>query len=160
MKYYISLRTNLACLIAFGLLATSYSQTATKNYITTYTPKVPLTDEMTVPAQTKENCIKTVQYFDGLGRPDQTIQVALSPVGKDIVQPIEYDQYGRDSIRYLPYRGGNSNGNYVTTDLTEQSAYYLSQFPSTPDKDYPYAETVFDNSPLNRVMKQGAPGYA
>jgi len=160
MKYYISLRTNLACLIAFGLLATSYSQTATKNYITTYTPKVPLTDEMTVPAQTKENCIKTVQYFDGLGRPDQTIQVALSPVGKDIVQPIEYDQYGRDSIRYLPYRGGNSNGNYVTTDLTEQSAYYLSQFPSTPDKDYPYALIVFENSPLNRVMKQGAPGSA
>ncbi len=159
MMYNISLRTITACLISFGLLATSYSQTATRNYITIYAPKVPRSDEMSVPALPKDSCIKTVQYFDGLGRPDQTIQVALSPLGKDIIQPIEYDQYGRDSIKYLPYRGSNSNGNYVTTDLTEQRNYYLGQFP-TPDNSYPFAITVFENSPLNRIMKQGAPGSA
>jgi len=159
MKYNISLRTILTCLFAFGLLVTSYSQTATRNYITTYVPKVPLSDEMSVPGQPKENCIKTVQYFDGLGRPDQTIQVALSPLGKDIVQPIGYDEYSREAKKYLPYRGSNSNGNYVTTDLTEQGAYYLGQF-TAPDNGFPYAETVFDNSPLNLVMKQGAPGSA
>jgi RHS repeat-associated protein len=159
MKYYISLRTTFACLTAFGLLATSYSQTATRNYIISYTPKIPLTDEMTVSTQTKENCIKTVQYFDGLGRPDQTIHVALSPLGNDIIQPIEYDQYGREVKKYLPYCGSNSNGNYVTTDFTEQSAYYAAQFPTSPDKDYPFAVTVFENSPLNHVLMQGAPGY-
>ena len=145
MKYYRSLRTTFVCLTAFGLLTTSYSQTATRNYIITYTPKIPLTDEMTVSTQTKENCIKTVQYFDGLGRPDQTIHVALSPLGNDIIQPIEYDQYGREAKKYLPYRGSNSNGNYVTTDFTEQSAYYAAQFPTSPDKDYPFSVTVFEN---------------
>lgn len=160
MNNTISLRITFACLIAFGLLAITYPQTANKNYITTYVPKVPLTDEMSVPTQSKENCIKTVQYFDGLGRADQTIQVALSPLGKDIVQPIEYDQYGREAKKYLPYKGGNSNGNYITSDISEQSSYYLSQFPSSPDKDYPFAVTVYENSPLNRVLMQGAPGYA
>ncbi|MCU0379373.1 MAG: DUF6443 domain-containing protein, partial [Bacteroidales bacterium] len=159
MKYNISYRTTMACLIGFGLHTAAFTQTVTRNYITTYIPKIPLTDEMSAPAQPKENCIKTVKYYDGLGRPDQAIQVALSPLGKDIVQPIEYDNFGRDSIKYLPYRGSNSNGSYVTTDLTEQSTYYLGQF-TAPDNGFPYAETVFDNSPLNRVMKQGAPGYA
>ena len=159
MKRHISFRTALACLAAFGLSANAWAQTTGKNYITTYIPKVPLTDEMTVPFQTKDSCLKTVQYFDGLCRPGQVIQVALSPQGKDIVQPVEYDPLGRESIKYLPYCGSNSNGNYVTAYVTEQSTYYSGRFPS-PDNAFPYAETVFDNSPLNRVLMQGAPGEA
>ena len=52
----------------------------------------------------------------------------LKPNGKDIVQPIEYDRYGR-LYRYLPYRGNNRNGNYVTT-VCRQRNYYLSLFYS------------------------------
>ena len=66
MKYNISLRTTLASLISFGLLATSHSQTATRNYITTYLPKVLRSDEMSIPLLPKDSCIKTVKYFDGL----------------------------------------------------------------------------------------------
>ncbi len=100
-----------------------------------------------------------MQYFDGLGRADQTIQVALSPLGKDIVQPIEYDQFRRETIKYLLYPGSYSDGRFISTDLTDQSAYYRNNFTS-PDSLYPFAVTVFDNSPLNRVVRQGAPGYA
>ena len=44
-----------------------------------------------------------VQYFDGLGRPIQTVKAKASPLGYDIVQPIVYDAYGRENKKYLPY---------------------------------------------------------
>src|SRR4030043_1494464 len=47
--------------------------------------------------------IESMQYFDGLGRPLQTIYYKNSPTQKDIIQPFEYDQYGREIVQYLPY---------------------------------------------------------
>ena len=64
-----------------------------KNYVleTTYTS-----------SQSGRSCIT---YYDGLGRPCQTIDIAASPVNsQNIVSFVEYDCMGRsDSIVYLPY---------------------------------------------------------
>ncbi|WP_223605626.1 DUF6443 domain-containing protein [Chryseobacterium sp. OSA05B] len=43
------------------------------------------------PTKTSE----TVQYMDGFGRPKQVVNVKASPLGKDVVTHIEYDQFGR-----------------------------------------------------------------
>ncbi|RXM49590.1 hypothetical protein BOQ64_23045, partial [Chryseobacterium sp. CH25] len=45
---------------------------------------------------------ETVQYFDGLGRPKQVVNVKASPQGKDVVTHIEYDPFGRQVKDYLP----------------------------------------------------------
>ncbi|PXX95021.1 hypothetical protein DF185_22685, partial [Marinifilum breve] len=98
----------------------------------------------------------TVQYFDGLGRPDQSIQVGASPNKFDIVQPFDYDDFGREKKKYLPYTltTGNS-GEYVGGELDPAKwAIHGSE------KNYAYRETQFDGSPLNRVEAQGAPGSA
>ncbi len=113
-----------------------------------------------------------ISYFDGLGRPMQTVQVQGSPSKKDIVQPIVYDQFGREPVKYLPYVSSESNGWYKLDPVGTVLANGLpgSNYTSSPqyqfynDNDYiandskPYAASVIEPSPLNRILKQGAPG--
>ncbi len=117
---------------------------------------------------TKNNLYKTsnndtvfsegFQYYDGLGRPIQKVDYMASPSGKDIIQPIEYDSYGREVKKNLPYTD-ESTGLYRDDWSTTQAAFYTTTMGyGAADGSKAYAETVFDNSPLNRVMKQGAPG--
>ncbi|WP_410505537.1 DUF6443 domain-containing protein [Mucilaginibacter sp. E4BP6] len=112
---------------------------------------------------------QTIQYLDGLGRPIQTVGVKASPLGNDIVQPVAYDQYGRETTKYLPYvTPGTNNGAYRGAAITEQSTYYnptnsstlIEQANGIVNTPYPYAVTNFEPSPLNRVVEQGAPGAA
>ena len=64
---------------------------------------------------------QTVQYFDGLGRPLQTVQVQGSPDFKDIVVPVAYDAFGRGNKKYLPYvASAGINGTYRVDALTAQ----------------------------------------
>ena len=111
-----------------------------------------------LPTGTK-HFIQTFQYFDGLGRSSQIINFQASPTYKDIIQPIEYDPYGRETKKYLPYTE-SSNGVYRSNWKSQQQVFYTSTMGYTTDGSKAYSETVFDNSPLNRVMKQGAPGDA
>lgn len=115
-----------------------------------------------------------ISYFDGLGRPMQTVQVQGSPLKNDIVQPIVYDQFGREPVKYLPYVSSESNGWYkpnpigmVSENGLPGSNYTTSaqyQFYNNTGTDIiatdqkPYAASVIEPSPLNRILKQGAPG--
>ena len=102
--------------------------------------------------------IETIQYFDGLGRPCQTVAWQASPTQHDIVTPIAYDVFGREDKKYLPYAiTGTSNGAFVSSDIYDQSSYYTGIYGS-PDGPKAYSKTEFELSPLNRVLKQGAPG--
>jgi RHS repeat-associated protein len=107
---------------------------------------------------------QTTQYFDGLGRLIQTVAYRESPFGEDIVQPVRYDDFGREAIKYLPYTLGYT-GKYKANALltpdkyTESEQYKFYQNTSGIANDqYPFAVTKFEPSPLNRVEEQGAPG--
>lgn len=65
-----------------------YSQSATQNYILsrTYT------------TADGSRYLDQVQYFDGLGRPVQTVQRGITPSTADLVS-LEYDAFGRESNR-------------------------------------------------------------
>lgn len=110
----------------------------------------------------------TWSYFDGLGRPIQTINVAASPSGGDLVQPIVYDNHGRQTIQYLPYESNESTGWYKTTAVGTSAADYASSPQATfyqpggliAKDNEPYAKIVFETSPLNRILEQGLPGTA
>nr|WP_299215038.1 DUF6443 domain-containing protein [uncultured Allomuricauda sp.] len=80
---------------------------------------------------------------------------------KDVVTHVEYDDYGRASKQYLPYMEYSGLGTYRSTSKTATNDHYINTYPSdinsgTPN---PYSETQFEASPLNRVLKQAAPGY-
>ena len=83
---------------------------------------------------------------------------------KDIVTHYEYDALGRQSKEYLPYATTTNNGNIITGDVaTATKSYYQVKHQADfagvnlPDVNA-YSEKVFDNSPLNRVLEQAAPG--
>ncbi|MDB5142980.1 MAG: repeat-associated core protein [Mucilaginibacter sp.] len=141
-------------------LANSFS--TNQNYILTSVPRIGgITNQTGFANRTACDLMQTVQYIDGLGRPLQTVQVMGSPSDRDVVQPIAYDQFGREMTRYLPYAltgAASNNGSYKATAITDQATFYItppSGVSAIPD---PYAQTGFEPSPLNRVIEQGAPG--
>ncbi|WP_336703374.1 DUF6443 domain-containing protein [Chryseobacterium indologenes] len=90
---------------------------------------------------------ETVQYFDGLGRPKQVINLQASPLGRDVVTHIEYDQFGRQVKDYLPVpQLSTSNGNYYSGPL--------GVYPTTYGNEKIYSEKVLENSPLDRILEQ------
>jgi len=124
-----------------------------------------------------ENLNETIVYYDGLGRPMQQIHTANSPAKNDLVLPFQYDDFGREKLKFLPYVSNASKRTYKTTALKDpaqdniqmtdlaryrtgaQYLYYQSA-PTVANDQFPYAETGFEPSPLNRVTSQGAPGAA
>ncbi|QKX05021.1 type IV secretion protein Rhs [Aquimarina sp. TRL1] len=132
-----------------------------QNYVWVRTPQKPYT---TLPDVLDiKNIQEQVQYFDGLGRPIQQIGIGQSPSHKDIVTHITYDGYGRQSKQYLPFVSSTATGAYKTVNVaTDIDAYYKSNYPQdfTDTSVNAYSESVFEPSPLNRVIKQAAPGTA
>lgn len=55
----------------------------------------------------------SIEYFDGLGRPSESVLVAASPLGKDIISQQDYDEFGRPFREWLPRVSENSNGQFV-----------------------------------------------
>ena len=107
----------------------------------------------------------TFVYYDGMGRPIQQVAQNASPLQNDIVQPIVYDNLGRQTTSYLPYSDVNTGtsgvlpGSYRSTALTEQSTFYSNtgQYLVATDAD-PYSQTVFEKSPLQRLLEAGMVG--
>jgi RHS repeat-associated protein len=98
---------------------------------------------------------ETTQYLDGLGRPIQTVNKAATPNGKDFVQPKLYDQFGREVLKYLPYPAQVSDGEFKLNPFNDQKTFMQAQFQG--EQVY-YGKTIYDNSPLSRVVKTFAPG--
>ena len=100
----------------------------------------------------------SINYFDGLGRASQRIQVAASPDGKDMIQHIAYDEFGRETKKYLPYTSTTAGGSYRDDAATEQDDFYKTTFNSPTKSVDPWSDIVYEESPLNRILEQGAPG--
>lgn len=129
------------------------------NYIAAYNPIEKVKTQTELNNLPIKNAGMSVQYFDGLGRLKQEIGVKQSPGKKDIVTPVVYDEYGREHKKYLPFANSSENGRSVSSPLVGQAGYYKSLYGSA-DGNAAYSETVFENSPLNRVQQQGMPGAA
>ncbi len=126
-----------------------------------------VTDPTIVNSLSADKISQVIQYFDGLGRPVQTVSTQGSPNKFDLVQPVYYDEYGRESRKYLPvvptltdgwFKPGiiDSSGNFSGV----VSNFYSNTFDKIADDIVPYSETIFESSPINRVIEQAAPGAA
>lgn len=144
---------------------TAYSGTMKVNFVRTWDAKTAYTSEDSVvsASRTAREAIQTTQYFDGLGRNIQNVKKGQSATGKDIVEPIIYDDFGRDVFKYLPYvsiDSNNSNGKFRLNPFNEQASFYSNSTynPGFSGEHIFYSKRVFDHSPLNRVDTSFAPG--
>ena len=123
----------------------------TRNYISVFEPRIGIQDTGGVRSTSISRI--GVKYFDGLGRPLQDIAVAHNG-DIDLITPHTYDQYGRESVNYLPVPVSGNSGQFVNGILSAHETHYNNKFSDVNG----FAVTVFEKSPLNRVLKQGAPG--
>lgn len=138
---------------------------ANQNYILTRTFRVPVKEENLALQRTVCEENHSIQYFDGLGRPLQTVGVQGSPSFRDVIQPVAYDAFGREAKKYLPYVSAlaASNGSFKASAIVDQGTFYtnpsLQLAPGVvPIPTAAFSETRFEASPLNRVLEQGASG--
>jgi RHS repeat-associated protein len=108
-----------------------------------------------------------ISYLDGFGRPIETILHGNSPTHKDIVTYYEYNEIGLEQYKYLPYvkiTGDGEFDNYYTVNNKRvncnQKITYNGSLPMIAIDSKPYAETVYEQSPHARSLKQGSPGLA
>jgi RHS repeat-associated protein len=150
--------------LMFYIYSFAQLPTTSQNYIVEKTFRREYKSTANITGKPVDSINVNIQYFDGLGRPLQTVQWQGSPTKKDIVQHVEYDEFGRESKKYLPYaEQSTNNGSYKTAAKTNQGNFYKvggGWDANVMKTNSPYAVTVFENSPLNRVLEQGAPGDA
>lgn len=143
----------LYTLLFIPILALAQSQD--QNYVksTTYKKETSLgAVDVTNPA----NAVVQVSYFDGLGRPIQQVAHKQAANGKDIVTHMEYDNLGRQTKDYLPFtRTASLTYTDANSALTAIDGFYATYNGGTSN---PFSEKLLESSPLNRVLKQAAPG--
>lgn len=103
-------------------------------------------------ADEAENRIN-IDYYDGLGRPSESILVGASPLGKDIVTRQDYDSFGRPSCEWLPRVSEYSNGKYLAP-----IEFVKISLENYDNDSHLYSKTVYEDSPLNRMIEQYGPG--
>ena len=119
------------------------AQTSTQNYVRT----------RSMLNESGTQYIDGIQYFDGLGRPQQTVQKNISRNGTaDLVTYQQYDSFGRASESWLPAAVVSNNGAYVSlSTLSSRSSETYSDSKA-------YSLPAYEASPLNRVVSQTGPG--
>jgi len=127
------------------------------NYVRTRVISRPITDTATASSETNVYSVsQTTSYFDGLGRPIQTVTKQATPSQTDIISTNFYDQYGREVQKYLAYTDNTATGKFKTDANIKQPVFYNTYLNNT--ENYYYANNSFEASPLNRVLKTSAPG--
>jgi RHS repeat-associated protein len=150
-KYTVSL------LLALAHVVVAFSQSIDQNYIQTWDLKVAgYKTSSSISGTTPVNhAVRTIQYFDGLGRLSQTMVPNYMPDGMAMVTPKVYNEVGLDIRNYQPYVHKITNLDFRTDFENELSNFYIENFDGDPNGKAP---VEYEKSPLQRILKQGAPG--
>jgi hypothetical protein len=126
-----------------------------------------VTQEIAVAGLTFDQKSENITYYDGIGRPMQAVATQASPAWHDMVSPVVYDAFGREDRKYLPFVAAENTGFYKPAVIDPSTGVYQNAALNFYNGSYaiandaaPYALSVFEPSPLNRITEQGAPGVA
>ncbi|WP_427872331.1 DUF6443 domain-containing protein [Flavobacterium sp. MMS24-S5] len=88
--------------------------------------------------------------------PIQKISGGQSSTGKDIITHMAYDSFGRQVQEYLPYEASSIDMSYATdAEMATKGFYNTEKYENTSN---PFSQKELESSPLNRVLRQAAPG--
>ena len=167
-------------------LQTPYSNTIKVNYIRTWDALAPEQTPANLPGRNLQDVRQTTAWFDGLGRPIQTVvkkgSLVTNPANPtssagavDLVSAVVYDEFSREQRKYLPFGANNAGSNPNINDglfklnpFQQQAQFYNTQLTGQPGEtnvgpnslNWAYGQTNFEASPLNRVQENFAPGAA
>ncbi|MBL7744955.1 MAG: hypothetical protein JNN00_15890, partial [Chitinophagaceae bacterium] len=144
----------------------AYNSNTKINYIRAWDAMAPISHADTILTRYAKDVKQATQYFDGLGRPIQTVvrkgSIITGSSALDLVSPAVYDEFGRESVKYLPFAANNTGGNTSLSDglfklnpFQQDSVFNKGMFS---DETWYYSKTVFEASPLNRALEIYAPG--
>lgn len=143
----------------------AYNSSMKVNFVRTWDATKPYTTEADVVSESRtiQEVKQSTQYYDGLGRLLQTVSKQVSPGGRDMVSPILYDEFGRETYNYLTFIAIDSNtttGKFKANPFNEQASFYSNSTynPGLTDEQVFYNKSVFEPSPLNRVDTAFAAG--
>ena len=138
---------------------TSTGGKATSNIVACKTGSKAYISTKTATDSTGVGYIEDITYYDGLGRPQQTVNVNGSPSGKDLVTFFSYDTKGRRQDEYLPFAAAPEDNIPAGTDvlINRQDRYYKTLYNSSTAL-FPRIHREYDDSPLDRQVKTFRPG--
>ncbi|NIF06147.1 RHS repeat-associated core domain-containing protein [Chryseobacterium sp. Tr-659] len=116
-----------------------------ENYIHTRTYLEPVTTTSSTAKQSE-----VVQYFDGLGRVKQTVNIKSTPSGNDLVSTVPFDVFGRQVDSWLPVPMSTLNGG-IQSGVEGAAQTYHGDSRAFTHKN-------LESSPLDRVLSQIQPG--
>ena len=98
-----------------------------------------------------DSAVTDIDYYDGLGRKFQTVAAQATMDGKDIVTAFRYDNKGRESGVTVPFCK-NGSGEFAHNAGYKNRIYHGDGKATT--------SPVYDNSPLDRIVRTYKPGEA
>ncbi|RZK65641.1 MAG: hypothetical protein EOO92_26135, partial [Pedobacter sp.] len=120
-------------ILSMGLFAGLYSQTVLPSGLNSVTTENYVYNRQYLDATATSNNdtkqVQSVTYFDGLGRPKQSIAIKASPTGKDIVTPIVYDGFGRQHLDYLPIPQNSTTNGQIYQQTQQTNPNIPTPFP-------------------------------
>jgi len=122
-----------------------YTPSARRNYIETILPN----EAVSIKNNGLKDPLKaqhTINYFDFLGRPQQMLQYAVSPSRKDLSIHTEYDALGHEERKWLPIVSSDAGAYVSFEDMKNSASFFYSDSCA-------YSKTVYENSPLNRIVE-------
>lgn len=97
-----------------------------------------------------------IQYYDGLGRPKQNVQLGISgETAADLVTYTEYDGFGREYKQWLPIVNAGNGAFVPIAVFTDANATKTTCYQGDA---YPYNEQFYETSSLNRIVGQYGAG--
>ena len=133
----------IVLLISMIAACTVSAQVSTQNYICS----------RKMLNNTGSSHVDDISYFDGLGRPFQSVNktVQNNVTKQRLATLLEYDYYGRETNMWLPTS--------VMADYVEVSTFRNTAVGSSGYNDsYPYSQSIYEASPLNRPLQQYGAG--
>ena len=127
----------------------------TENYIVSITPldatnQINCTNgRLSVEGNIRTNAIVT--YYDGFGRPYESVALKNGPSRNDLVSMTTYSGLNRATHQWLPI-SEEANGQPLSTEsfISKAGVFY--------NDNSPYQETIYEASALNRVVGEVRPG--
>lgn len=108
--------------------------------------------ERTMLTATADRSLDAIHYFDGLGRPVQTVRKGFTPLGADLVDYMDYDSHGHLWREWLPTPFSGKNGAFIN-NLPQKAGGILLD-------SRPYQETHYDPAMPQNPNYVYAPGAA